>query len=74
MSEFQSLDLESPNHCPKCNDGLVRFVSGDFETGVIAPDGGRERRYEEGYQWDKCGFVEDEDDYMNSEGGVKERE
>lgn len=58
--DWQALDLESPNHCPKCNDGLMEFISGDFETGVVAPDGGRERLYEEFYRCDRCGFVDDE--------------
>lgn len=58
--EWQSLDLESPNHCPKCNDGLLEFVSGSFSTGVVAPDGPAEQLYEEGYRCDRCGFVVDE--------------
>lgn len=58
---WDELDLESPNHCPKCNNGLMKFISGSFPTGVIAPDGGKEYRHDEMYQCDRCGFIEEEE-------------
>lgn len=61
MANWRDLDLESPNHCPNCNNGLMKFISGDFPTGVVAPDGAQETLYEEGYQCDRCGHVEEKE-------------
>lgn len=47
--------------CPKCKSEL-EFVSGDFPTGVRAPDGYRERHYEEGYYCGKCRQTFDPED------------
>lgn len=43
--------------CPICLSTDLEFLSGDYHTGVVAPDGYRETRYEEGYQCRKCGAV-----------------
>ena len=47
--------------CPKCDSDL-EFVSGDYPTGVVAPDGGREMVYQEGFQCWHCGLIVDADD------------
>ena len=52
--------------CPEGHDTL-ESISGDYPTGVVAPDGGREYRYEEGYYCEKCRRVYDVED-CESEG------
>jgi hypothetical protein len=43
----------------------MRFISGDFLTGVVAPDGTQETLYEEGYQCDRCGHIEEIEERSN---------
>lgn len=40
--------------CPNCGARKLFFFSGDYPTGVVAPDGVREMRYEEGYKCYGC--------------------
>lgn len=48
-------------NCP--NDGSpLEFISGDYGTGVYAPDGVQERRYQEGWSCWLCGRVFEEDE------------
>lgn len=52
--------------CPICK-GEVEYISGDYGTGVFAPDGSEEVRWEEGYYCPRCGrafSVEDCEDYL----------
>lgn len=44
--------------CPEC-DSEVEYVSGDFDTGVVAPDGYREKQWEEGFYCPRCKRVYD---------------
>jgi hypothetical protein len=53
-------------NCPK--DGhTLEFISGDFPTGVIAPDGGKETAHEEGYYCPHCHLVFEESDVSEGE-------
>ena len=48
-------------NCPK--DGhLLEWFSGDYPTGVVAPDGYAEQRNEEGFYCPHCGRIYDESD------------
>ena len=55
--------------CPECNGDELEFISGDFGTGVFAPDGYEERLHEEGYRCVTCDRIfdlsdlEDESEY-----------
>jgi len=40
--------------CPNCSSTDFCFLQGDFETGVTAPDGTPELRYEEGFHCHGC--------------------
>lgn len=42
--------------CPRCHSADTSSIAGDFPTGVVAPDGGREIQYEEGFQCMDCGL------------------
>ena len=41
--------------CAYCGSSDIDDISGEYETGVVAPDGYRERRYENGFNCRKCG-------------------
>jgi uncharacterized protein with PIN domain len=53
--------------CPQCNNTDLEFVSGQFDTGVVAPDGYRESFYEEGFYCPKCNYIYDERDVFEGE-------
>ena len=53
-------------NCPECKTELD-FISGDFGTGVFAPDGVEEVRYEEGYYCARCGRTFDADELDDDE-------
>lgn len=57
-------------HCPYCPNGLLEFISGEFGSGVFAPDGAQEMLHEEFYECDRCGrkFDPDEIDELIAEG------
>lgn len=40
-------------NCPKCRSKL-EFISGQYDTGVVAPDGYRESAWQEGYYCKRC--------------------
>jgi hypothetical protein len=44
--------------CPWCGSADITPIEWDGPTGVTAPDGGGERRLEEGYRCRACGGVE----------------
>ena len=48
--------------CPSCGASPENLedISGDYSTGVVAPDGGREVRHEQGYWCQKCGATTDD--------------
>lgn len=48
--------------CAHCGSPHIQFVAGTYPTGVVAPDGGREYRDEQGWHCRDCGAVEDECD------------
>lgn len=48
--------------CPSCDKETLAPIAGQFETGVIAPDGYRETVYEEGYQCTSCGAFTGDDE------------
>jgi DNA-directed RNA polymerase subunit RPC12/RpoP len=41
--------------CAHCGSSDIYDISGEYETGVVAPDGYRERQYENGFHCKKCG-------------------
>lgn len=41
--------------CPNCGSKDLEFISGDYGTGVFAPDGAEEKQYQEGYYCPRCG-------------------
>jgi uncharacterized protein YbaR (Trm112 family) len=49
-----------PN-CPKCQNRL-EYVAGDYQTGVVAPDGYRESCYQEGFYCERCNQYYDNTD------------
>jgi hypothetical protein len=53
-------------NCPKCNSSQLEPVAGEFTTGVVAPDGYREARYQEGFQCLACGLKMDSEDVLPS--------
>jgi hypothetical protein len=46
---------EDAIRCANCGSADIHDISGEYETGVVAPDGYRERLYEEAFHCDKCG-------------------
>jgi hypothetical protein len=46
---------QSMPRCDRCGSADMHYGSGDYRTGVTAPDGGSEYRYEEYYQCGRCG-------------------
>jgi len=42
--------------CGRCNSLDLIYVEGDFPTGVVAPDGGREYWHSEFNQCGRCGW------------------
>jgi hypothetical protein len=46
--------------CPSCESHDLIDISGDYPTGVFAPDGGQESRYEQGYRCNQCGAITDQ--------------
>lgn len=54
-------DFQTP-FCPKHGNVELEFVSGDYSTGVVAPDGARETRFQQGLYCFKCDAVYDESD------------
>jgi hypothetical protein len=60
-------------NCPQ--DGCeLEFISGQFDTGVVAPDGYRESIWQEGFYCAKCGTTYDESelDELIAEGNDPE--
>lgn len=56
-------------NCPK--DGYeLEFTSGNFWSGVSAPDGTKEMLYEEGFQCPRCGTIWDESDLSKEDEDV----
>ncbi len=55
-------------NCPECNTGL-EFISGQYNTGVVAPDGYRESIWQEGYYCSRCNYIFDLDDLNVIPGG-----
>ena len=53
--------------CPNCGSPDLDFVSGTYQTGVVASDGYAEIAYEEGYECRRCGAVCDERDLITEE-------
>ena len=51
--------------CPNCHSRNFEDISGQYETGVVAPDGYRESIYERGFQCQQCGTVFDETEADN---------
>ena len=47
-------------HCPSCDSTNVIGYEGEYATGVTAPDGGKEYRFEHGLRCLDCGVVEAE--------------
>jgi len=45
--------------CPECDSEDLAGVEGEYYSGVVAPDGGRERRRWVGYRCRNCGSVEE---------------
>jgi hypothetical protein len=48
--------------CPKHPDVELLHVFGRYETGVVAPDGGREYQFGEGFYCDYCSYTYDVSD------------
>lgn len=46
---------EEITRCAHCGSTDIEDTSGEYETGVVAPDGYRERRYENAFHCTKCG-------------------
>ena len=42
------------NFCPRCKGSELEFVSGDYDTGVVAPDGYCERVWQESFHCLNC--------------------
>lgn len=51
----QNNAYEDVIRCAHCGSSDIHDISGEYETGVVAPDGYRERRYEEGFHCNSCG-------------------
>jgi uncharacterized protein with PIN domain len=47
--------------CPSCGADELESVDTMYATGVVAPDGGQERRRFIGWRCKVCGRVEEED-------------
>lgn len=48
--------------CAHCGSSDIEDISGEYETGVIAPDGYRERRYENAFHCTRCGQDQEYED------------
>ena len=51
--------------CPNCHGTTFDDISGQYETGVVAPDGYRESVFEWGARCRKCGATFDESECGN---------
>lgn len=49
-------------NCPNCSTGRLEFVSGEFGSGVVHPDGTEETLHEEFFECDQCGHKTDEEE------------
>ncbi len=57
-------------NCPKHEDIDLDHVFGDFPTGVVAPDGGKEIRAESGLYCPRCNVTYDPSDLEDDESAV----
>jgi hypothetical protein len=48
-----------PPSCPQCGSDDLTVLSGDYPTGVVAPDGGQEVRFQCWLKCCQCGNVEE---------------
>lgn len=59
--------------CPNCGKESLEPITGQYETGVVAPDGYRETVWEEGYQCSKCGAFTDDAELGRIEREIETR-
>lgn len=57
------LDYEQTLRCLDCGSTDIEFVAERSETGVVAPDGGREYQEEQGMLCHRCGSHADLHDF-----------
>lgn len=52
--QLPDAQTEDVTRCAHCGSTEIEDISGEYETGVVAPDGHRERRYENAFRCQKC--------------------
>ena len=57
--------------CPECNTEL-EHVAGQFDTGVVAPDGYRESYWQKGFYCRKCDYTFEADELPDEEANTPE--
>jgi hypothetical protein len=58
MAMLMTREVDEEPHCATCGSSNVETVEAEFLTGVRAPDGSEERRYEVATRCKSCGAIE----------------
>lgn len=45
--------------CAECGSTRLKYIEGEYKTGVTSPDGGEERRWYQGLKCLDCGNLEE---------------
>ena len=58
LDEVQEFLNAPSRRCAECAGTNLEWIQDDFATGVVAPDGAGETRYEQGWRCLDCGHLE----------------
>ena len=58
LDEVEEFRNAPSRRCAECAGTNLEWIQDDFSTGVVAPDGGKETRYEQGWRCLDCGHLE----------------
>jgi len=58
LDEVQEFRNAPSRRCAECAGTNLEWIQDDFSTGVVAPDGAGETRYEQGWRCLDCGHLE----------------
>jgi uncharacterized protein with PIN domain len=58
LDEVQEFRNAPSRRCAECAGTNLEWIQDDFSTGVVAPDGASETRYEQGWRCLDCGHLE----------------
>jgi len=58
LDEVEEFRNAPSRRCAECAGTNLEWIQDDFSTGVVAPDGAGETRYEQGWRCLDCGHLE----------------